>query len=50
MGVTCELCGVHTQTFNKHMRLKHPGCGGMVLAVLELQCLLKILDAKKNVL
>ncbi|XP_077988697.1 putative E3 ubiquitin-protein ligase HERC1 [Glandiceps talaboti] len=27
-NVVCELCGVTTNQFNKHMRSNHPGCGG----------------------
>ncbi|XP_077870271.1 putative E3 ubiquitin-protein ligase HERC1 [Saccoglossus kowalevskii] len=26
--VNCDLCGVTTSQFNRHMRTHHPGCGG----------------------
>ena len=28
--ITCELCGQETANFNRHMKLDHPGCGGIL--------------------
>jgi len=30
LTVVCELCSERTINFNKHMKTKHPGCGGML--------------------
>ncbi|XP_076465936.1 putative E3 ubiquitin-protein ligase HERC1 isoform X3 [Babylonia areolata] len=27
-SVRCEICAIETTTFNHHMRMAHPGCGG----------------------
>lgn len=31
LAVVCDICHQESKDYNRHMRIEHPGCGGMAI-------------------